>query len=67
MNKHLQKIAVTPVRDFKLQQGYAAETSGGLLMSVHPALLKHLQQDLDQDSWVIGEVKEHHTKDALIA
>ena len=30
----MNKISKTSARDFKLLQGYAAETSGGLLMCV---------------------------------
>lgn len=47
--------------DFKLQQGYSAETSGGLCMMVPPSQVDSLQTELlnefGEKSWVIGEIK----------
>ena len=46
--------------DFKLREGYSAETSGGLLMMVDKAAATDLQAELKeahgQDSWLIGEI-----------
>ena len=48
------------VMDFKLLQGYSAETSGGLLIMVPPDKVFDYQSDLEntygQKSWVIGEL-----------
>jgi len=48
------------VLNFKLTDGYSAETSGGLLAIVPPDALQDMQRDLlhdfGQESWVVGDV-----------
>lgn len=48
------------VFNFRLVEGYSAETSGGLLMMVPPESVKALQDELRKDygqmSWVVGEL-----------
>ena len=48
------------VLDFKLIEGYSAETSGGLLVMVPPEKAQQFQEDLEEEfgqkSWVIGDV-----------
>jgi len=50
------------VFDFKLLEGYSAETSGGLLIMVPPSKVDDFQKELletyGQLSWNIGEVTE---------
>merc|ERR1719237_1547898 len=57
------------VRDFKLKQGKAAETSGGLLISLPKqnveAYIKDMQ-DIGENAWVVGDVVEGTGK-AVIA
>lgn len=43
------------VRNFKIMEGTAAETSGGLLFAVDK---EHVDEALALGGWVIGEVKE---------
>lgn len=55
--KDLDKI----VRDFGLVEGKAAETSGGLLMSLPADSVAGFQKDmadLNEDAWVVGKVVE---------
>jgi len=46
--------------DFKLTQGYSAETSGGIMTMLEPAKAKdfvaELEQEYGQKSWIIGKV-----------
>lgn len=48
------------VFNFKLLEGYSAETSGGLLVMVPPDKVAAFQEDLEkefgQKSWLVGEV-----------
>ncbi len=48
------------VINYKLTEGYSAETSGGILMMVAPdkvdSLLKEFRQKENKDAWIIGEV-----------
>lgn len=48
------------VFNFRLLEGYSAETSGGLLMMVPPENVKALQSELwnehGQRSWTIGQL-----------
>ena len=57
------------VFDFKLMQGYSAETSGGLFAMVPPERLEAFQSELlsefGQKSWVIGEVVEGKEKKVI--
>jgi len=50
------------VFDFKLLEGFSAETSGGLLVMVPPSKVDDFQKELleshGQQSWKIGEVTE---------
>ena len=46
--------------DFKVKQGYSAETSGGILTMLEPTKAKdfiaELEQAHGQKSWIVGEV-----------
>lgn len=46
--------------DFKVTQGYSAETSGGIMTMLEPAKAKdfiaELEQDYGQKAWIIGKV-----------
>ena len=58
--KNLIKIE-HKVQDFKLMQGYAAETSGGLLICLPENKYKQFMQELENEgikSWEIGYVRE---------
>ena len=48
------------VFNFRLLEGYSAETSGGLLIMVPPSKTDAFQKDLEtihgQTSWQVGEV-----------
>ena len=48
------------VLDFKLTQGYSAETSGGLFVIVPQKQVQNftseLKNEFDQDSWIVGSV-----------
>lgn len=58
--KHLIKVE-GKVQNFRFFEGYAAETSGGLLMSVSSSKKESLMKDLEAEginSWQIGYVKE---------
>jgi selenide,water dikinase len=50
------------VLDFKLTEGYSAETSGGLFIMVPAknahAYVSELKDKYNQQSWIIGEVIE---------
>lgn len=50
------------VMDFKLLEGYSAETSGGLLIMVPPErvndFMAELQESHGQQSWIIGSLVE---------
>lgn len=49
------------VQDFKLMQGYAAETSGGLLICLPQKQVEPFMQDLKAEGincWEVGYVKE---------
>ena len=50
------------VRDFRLKEGLAAETSGGLLMVVNKdaaaKIMEQLKKVNGQDSWIVGKVVE---------
>lgn len=52
------------IMDFKLQKGYSAETSGGLMAILDPSCVDDFQQELEmkygEKSWVIGQVYESH-------
>lgn len=57
------------VRDFKLKDGLAAETSGGLLIVMKKesaqTFLNRLKQDYGQESWIIGEVVKGNGKTVI--
>jgi len=46
--------------DFKLREGYSAETSGGILTMLDPAKAKDFvaecEQDYGQKAWIVGKV-----------
>jgi len=48
--------------DFKVQSGYSAETSGGIMAMVEASkvndFVAELEQEHGQKSWIIGEVIE---------
>lgn len=50
------------VRNFKLKEGYAAETSGGLMIVMEEDIVEEFMYNLKSnygiESWEIGEVKE---------
>jgi len=56
------------VRDFGMRRGYAAETSGGLMVSLPKENVESYKKDMEElgeNMWVIGEVVEG-TKKAMI-
>lgn len=58
--KNLIKIE-HKVQDFKLMDGYAAETSGGLLICLPENKYKQFMKELEDEginSWEIGSVRE---------
>ncbi|CAD8126610.1 unnamed protein product [Paramecium sonneborni] len=61
----LDKIA----RDFKFKEGFAAETSGGLLIATkHPdSFLKDYKDLIGEWGWVIGKVVESKKRNAVIS
>jgi len=46
--------------NFKLREGYSAETSGGILTMLDPAKAKDFiaecEQDYGQEAWIVGKV-----------
>lgn len=62
----LDKIA----RDFRLTEGYAAETSGGLLVILKKEVVQNYLDDfektMNQKAWVIGEVVEGDNKAYIV-
>lgn len=50
------------VRDFKFKEGRAAETSGGLLISLQKektdGFLNDFKAITGQEAWIVGEVKK---------
>jgi len=58
--KHLIKVE-NKVQNFRFLEGYAAETSGGLLICLSKDLKTQFMKDLKEqgiNSWEIGYVKE---------
>lgn len=51
---------VKHLRDYKLPQGYSAETSGGLFIMLdktkYKDFMKELREEYGQDSWEVGYV-----------
>lgn len=54
------------VRDFKLKEGKAAETSGGLLLALNrdkaKDFLKDFKEKMGQEAWIVGEVVKGENK-----
>lgn len=60
--RNMVKITKACGISFKLLQGFSAETSGGLLMSISPEGARGLISEINEleecDAWIIGSVKE---------
>ena len=60
---------VDSMPDFKVTQGYSAETSGGIMTMINPTkasdFVAELEQEHGQKSWIIGKVVKG-SKKALI-
>ena len=51
---------VNGMPDFKVNQGYSAETSGGILAMLDPQkaadFMSELKEEHGQESWIVGEI-----------
>lgn len=57
------------IQNFKLLQGLSAETSGGILLAIDPLSSKAFieeMNDLNEDAWIVGYVKESSEKKVTI-
>jgi len=68
--KHMRDVFLACEINFKLLEGYSAETSGGLLVCLPRDNAKSFCQDLEkldgQPSWIIGDVVKGEKKASII-
>ncbi len=69
MFKELHKLETMGITNYKLFEGYAAETSGGLLIALEADKVQSFIQDMRKEglnAWEIGDVVEGNKEAVML-